>query len=85
MNTTQVTTKDGRDDHHPGHDEERRPCHRIGGLEDDDDDSWELLDENLNRKPAVVDLVTLEKQQREAFQNGPSPTSGRDFLKRLSP
>ena len=44
--------------------------------DDDDDESWELLDEDFNRKPAVVDLVTLEKQQREAFQNGPSPTSG---------
>ena len=44
--------------------------------DDDDDESWELLDEDFNRKPAVVDLVTLEKQQRDAFQNGPSPTSG---------
>ena len=71
---------DGCVDHRSGSAATRRNADGVDDDDDDDDESWELLDEDFNRKPAVVDLVTLEKQQREAFQNGPSPTSGERYI-----
>ena len=76
-----VTTKPQRDSRGPEVGSRGRGPPEVGDEDDDDEDeSWELLDEDFNRKPAVVDLVTLEKQQREAFQNGPSPTSGNSLV-----